>query len=1343
MPYVTTFTRASVQKCVASAVSVVFVALTLLLSCSVSFAQGNAGRILGVVSDQTGAAIAGAMVTVTDIQRGTARTLVTDASGAYDAPNLTPSTYTVRGEAKGFKAFLRENVLLETGGEVKVDVQLQPGEVTQTVTVTEALPLVETSNAELGGTLQSDIVNQLPMNGRNFMNLIQLRPGFTIYPGGSGWTQSTNGLRNTENVYMVDGINGDDPWMAQAVWDSVMASGDTGTLISQDAIDEFKTEENPRAEFGWKPGGIVNVGIKSGTNAIHGTAYAYGRDGDWDARNFFNPAPQPVPSISLEQFGATFGGPLKKDKLFYFLTFEDQRYGLGSTQVISDPVTTGNTIGASAGTNLIAACQAALTVGAVGSGTPGALTALSAQLSGLSAGLAGQPAACTPLSNYPGLWPVVAGTNPVGVTGSKGINSIGNGLLNNNRIDSGLAKVNYHLSDKHSLSALYYISPGQGQDNDSPSQSNPVWETNQYARSQAFAFNWTYTPGSNWVNEARLGYAHYFQQFLSFDSQDNPANYTFNGNTYHYYTGQTNPLYFGFPGLTINGLSGGLGASWPKIVGPDGVLQITDHISYLRGKHAFKFGGEILNNQSQSDVTSNTKGPIRFTNLQDFFAGLPDGVPPAGTVQGGAGFPGTKGTSRILTGDLVRNFSFQGYALFVQDDWRVVPRVTVNLGLRWEYNTVPKELNNLTGNFNPNAPTGVQQVGYGLTSTYNSDYRDFAPRLGVAWDVFGTGRTVVRASGGFYYSQTALDVFNGIGNANGLRATPTGAGLVFCNVAVPTGQVCANTNTVVQPGTGTIGVINTVFDKTPLLDGTGCANATDVGHGECPGSIPFNWLNNGPNTSIYSYQPYCGDGATAIPPGHALAGNTPAQCSIFGVTPNLKTPYVYEYSVGVQHQLTHSIGIDVGYVGNVAKSLLGNQEINQDNCASAIAEAAAGTGAAPCGAGAQGPGWTATMINNCLTMLPLYSQCTPDQNNERLSRPFASQFPYYKTITVFGNYQTSNYNSLQATLTARNFRGLTLTGGYTLSKALGDASGQGTGGGCTPNDTYASLKSQCYGPTEFDIRNRVTISGTYAIPGRSGFGQLLEGWSINAVAIIQSGLPWGIADLSNDFAGTGDVNNTWDFLSANTIGALGNPNDFKAVRNFLSVPLPPSGAPGIPWYPGANQKITCAAVGGLCTSVGQKVTGSTQTSPGGICYQQSNALGPLAVASLANNGCYAQGNSVLIPAAYGSYGTLQLRGPWRDNGYSNVDFSFTKTFKFKERFTAQFRGEFFNIFNWTHFVNPAGGPGGGGASLDPSTAGSTGNGLGYVTNTPDIAGSNPVLGSGGPRAIQLGLKLAF
>src|SRR5207302_4556954 len=282
--------------------------LAVLLGSIPVFCQGTAGRILGAVSDQTGGAMAGATVTIIDTQRNTTRTLTTDDSGEYSAPNLLPSTYTVRAEAKGFKTAERSSILLEINKDLRVDLTLQPGEQTERVTVTEALPMVETTNAELGGTLQNAIINDLPLNGRNFANLLQLRPGVTIYPGGSGWTQSTNGQRAHDNTYLFEGVNGSDPWMAQPIISAVMGAGDAGTLISIDAIDEFKTEENPRAEYGWKPGAIVNVGIKSGANTRHGTAFAYGRDSSWDALPYFNTT---APPVELEQFGATLGGPIK------------------------------------------------------------------------------------------------------------------------------------------------------------------------------------------------------------------------------------------------------------------------------------------------------------------------------------------------------------------------------------------------------------------------------------------------------------------------------------------------------------------------------------------------------------------------------------------------------------------------------------------------------------------------------------------------------------------------------------------------------------------------------------------------------------------------------------------------------------------------------------------------------------------------------------------------------------------------------------------------------------------------------------------------------------------------
>ncbi len=180
--------------------------LGVLLFSQPLFSQGNNGRILGTVIDQSGGVISGATVTIIDKDRGVARTLTTDDAGEYNAPSLIPGTYIVRAEAKGFKRLERQNVALEVGKEIRVDLTVQPGEQTQSVTVTEAIPLVETTNATLGGTLNNADINDIPLNGRNYQNLLSLRPGVMIQPGGSPWTQSTNNTRPDETVWMVDGV---------------------------------------------------------------------------------------------------------------------------------------------------------------------------------------------------------------------------------------------------------------------------------------------------------------------------------------------------------------------------------------------------------------------------------------------------------------------------------------------------------------------------------------------------------------------------------------------------------------------------------------------------------------------------------------------------------------------------------------------------------------------------------------------------------------------------------------------------------------------------------------------------------------------------------------------------------------------------------------------------------------------------------------------------------------------------------------------------------------------------------------------------------------------------------
>src|SRR3984885_14968343 len=306
------------------------VGLGLLLLTGPVFSQTSTGRILGDVRDSSDALIVGASVEITDVQRGVTRSLETDSAGQYVAPDLELGIYRVTVTKGGFKRFERTNVQLEVATDVRIDVVLQPGDATQTVVVNEEVPLLNTTSSSLGGTLSNEEISELPLNGRNYENLLQLRPGVVRYPGGGFSTTSTDGLRAEDNVYVVDGL-----------FNSAGIAGDSATILPIDAIQEFNLIENPPAEYGWKPGAIVNVGLKSGTNALHGTAFAFGRDTPLDARNYFNTDDQPKQPRNLEQFGTTVGGPIVKDKLFFFGAYEGQRYSVGNVGTISTPATVG------------------------------------------------------------------------------------------------------------------------------------------------------------------------------------------------------------------------------------------------------------------------------------------------------------------------------------------------------------------------------------------------------------------------------------------------------------------------------------------------------------------------------------------------------------------------------------------------------------------------------------------------------------------------------------------------------------------------------------------------------------------------------------------------------------------------------------------------------------------------------------------------------------------------------------------------------------------------------------------------------------------------------------------
>jgi hypothetical protein len=1158
-------------------------ALFLLFS-TAAFSQSNTGRILGSVHDQQDAAIAGAQVVITDVQRGVSRTLATDQSGEYVAPELPPGVYTVRVEAAGFKAVERPNIQLEVAKDVTIDVSLQPGEVTQTVTVTQQVPLLDTASSSLGGTLSNEQINDLPLSGRNYQNLLQLRPAVVRYPGGGFSTTSTNGLRAEDNAYVIEGLFNSEPYSGQGIINGAGIVGDSATILPIGAIQEFNLIENPPAEYGWKPGAIVNVALKSGTNSLHGTGYAFGRDAALDARNFFNVAPNPK-ITTLEQFGGTSGGPIVKDKLFFFGSYEGQRYHLGNTFGVVTPITAPSTVLGSDPANVIPDAVHELLAADV------PISLVSQKISG-----------CTVTGSFPTEVTTCNGKGfPTNTTGSTAISQ---GFPNDANTDDALGKVDYHVSDRHTISGMYFFGNNSGIAEDFP-ELQPTWRTLIHTRAQVAGGSWVWIPSVRWVNEARVGYSRLYQP-------TKPADLNVDPNTaYGLDTGVPfGPLTGGLPRIGFGPFFTGLGGfKWPKIQGPNTITQFIDHVSYSHGIHAIKFGGEIHRDGVTGAGFGNARGSFKFvggntlggtsTALEDFFAGLP-------TV------------ASVLAGDPTFHLSNWAYALFVQDDIRLARNLTVNLGLRYELNTVIKEQNDLLGNFDPNV--GLVQVGKQISSPYNGDHTNFAPRAGVAWDPWGTGKTVIRGGGGLIYEVVNWQAFMAFNNSFGLSNIPTG----FQGVA-PGGGTIESGNLTVFPGQ---------WDTGPVFGNIG------------PSSLSC-------------------DPVTANP------------CAIMSVDRNLTTPFVADWTLNVQHAFTPNVSLEVAYVGNHGFNLTGIRDINQPPV---------------------GSGWAACIASD---YDPGTCSAGPDPGAEQAARPFNTKFPFLSNIFQMGNIYRSNYNGLQTTLTARNFYGLSAVAGYTYSHALDDMAANwhfGYGNGL-PMDSYNTGLE--YATSDFDMRHRLTLSLTYAIPGRKSFAQMLQGWQLTSIVTLDSPQPWGVIDLGTDVAGTGALPfnppansvNRWDFF--------GNPNDFT------------SGPTPIPFFPG-NSNDACAA--------------KALALDGNVAAGYSAALGMF--------GCYAKGSALMLPPALGTFGTMR-RNSFNDSGFRNWDFSIEKKWNVTERFSAQFRAEFFNVLNHPNFANPYGGQNGLGLN-DPSAPPF---GCGCVT--PDVAASNPIIGSGGARAVQLGLQLAF
>lgn len=742
--------------------------LGVLLLCIPAFSQLNLGSINGTVTDASGAVITGATVTVTDLERGVSRTLTTDTAGQYSAPSLTPGSYAVRVEYTGFQTLNRTGISVGVGQAVRVDLALQPGAQTQTVTVTEAVPLVDTTNEVLSSTVESTQLAQLPINGQLYTKVLDFQPGIHGNPGGNSPNYDTNGASGQGNYFLLDGVENTNIFVNSGPLVGAATSTDELTILPQDAVEEVNVMTNPPAEFGWFQGAVVNVGLKSGTNSLHGSGYGFFRNNNFDSYDPYlrgGVAPVPKQTDDFKQFGASLGGPIKKDKLFFFGAYDGMRYNVGEGTFANVPTTA----------NL-----------------PGNLDSV--------------PFAIEDLINTEGVAPsqlslnlancTVAGAAPsaVATCGNKGVffnNSgttvnlpvSGNNIGHSNNV---IGRVDYHPTDRNSINGEYFF--GQAITT-TPNPGEPAfWDNLNLSRTQMMRAVWTFTPNSNWVNDVRFGYNRYNLEDGNAECSGNgnfssgnvgQPNYTALG----FISGSTAPAPFcGFPSVSFNGAAGYAPFGAGSGLANQGVFQYTytayDNASYTHGSHNFRFGFEFHHSRMRGvGAPGGLTGTLNYndtpcgatgtcTDLQNFLAGNLD-------------------SGQILVNPQQEDSSvgFNREAIYFSDDFRVSSRVTVNLGLRYELEPAILVDNNNAGNFAAFSPTGmVQQSGIPL---YKADHHDFAPRAGFAWDISGKGTTVLRAGMGVSYDTPQVDDLIASGFGAGLNSIPTGfalyndAGLVF------------------------------------------------------------------------------------------------------------------------------------------------------------------------------------------------------------------------------------------------------------------------------------------------------------------------------------------------------------------------------------------------------------------------------------------------------------------------------------------------------------------------------------------------------------------------------------
>src|SRR5438309_6798355 len=676
--------------------------LAVLLTSLPLFAQKITGDISGTVQDSTGAVVKDATITAKNIGTGETRSAKSSDAGFYRIVELPPGKYTVTVSVKGFKTATRAAevaIALVTQSDFK----LQPGQVTETVEVSDATPLVETSEERLSTLFIDRQVADLPNNGRDFNNLLDGVPGVQRSPGGGFQSLNINGQRATSNNFAVDGIPNNDRYYGESSLGQAAISGTAAALIPLDGISEFNVQSNPGVEFGVKGGSVINIGLKSGTNELHGNLFWDRHTDAFDARNWFASAVTP---FRLNQFGASGGFPIKKDKAFEFMSFQgfhlkDQfpsRVTLPAQKEIDDAM--GCVLNGinpnTAGDPNPATC---INDGVPGPGPDQIVGTLD---DGTASTLGAKLLSFIPLAPSPGAQVDIASNNALDVTNFH-------------------VKFDYVFSQSQRVSVKYLFgdsfqsqppAPGVPQSTGSLATGPNMWNSVAPSRAQLAGINYTWTISPTKVLESRFGYQR-FSQRIGVNNNIDPN--ALGLNTGPLGASSQDKENFGVPALYYLGYFGASGYSvvggvqgYPIITRPDASYDWQEHFTAIKGNHTIKIGGQFQNayTKSRRDRARTALSFYYHGNYYDYYyaANDPHHFESARVTALNELLLGLADDAARSFGVTNRHIFQKSLGLYVQDSWKVRPNFTLELGVRWDVSGALGEKDNLGANFLPDSP---------------------------------------------------------------------------------------------------------------------------------------------------------------------------------------------------------------------------------------------------------------------------------------------------------------------------------------------------------------------------------------------------------------------------------------------------------------------------------------------------------------------------------------------------------------------------------------------------------------------------------------------------------------